>query len=243
MRIPRLFIDVDLISGEEINLPKDKAHHLSHVLRMRSGDLLTLFNDTDYEFDSTILELTKKNAKVQIRESAQIDNESSLKITLCLGIARSQHMDYSIQKAVELGVHKIIPVMSEFSNVKLLDDRVKNKMTHWKNIIINATEQCGRSRLTQLFEPISFRECIASEASATRLILHPGSQKAMPEITIENNDLLIIVGPEGGFSDTEVKEAIEKNMIPISLGPRILRAETAVVSALSNAQQLWGDLN
>ncbi len=243
MRIPRLFIDIDLSSGDQISLAKDKSHHLSHVLRMRSGDAIKLFNNAGYEFESTILELTKKNAKVQIKESVKIDNESPLKITLCLGIARGQHMDYSIQKAVELGVHKIIPVMSEFSNVKLLDDRVKNKMTHWNNIIINATEQCGRSRLTQLLEPISFRECVVFEASTTRFILHPGSQKAMPEITVENNELLIIIGPEGGFSDTEVKEAIEKNMVPISLGPRILRAETAVVSAVSNAQQLWGDLN
>jgi 16S rRNA (uracil1498-N3)-methyltransferase len=243
MRTPRLFIDMKLSSGETASLPDDKAHHLSHVLRMHSGDAIKLFNDSGYEFDSIIVRLTKKNAEVEIRESHRIDNESSLNITLYLAIARGQHMDFSIQKAVELGVNKIIPVMSEFSNVKLQASRVQNKRTHWRNIIINATEQCGRNRLTQLLDPVSFSECLASDESTTRLILHPGSQRAMSAITVDNNQLTLMVGPEGGFSDYEVNEAIEKDYIPVSLGPRILRTETAVVSALSNAQQLWGDLN
>ncbi len=243
MRIPRLFIDLALSSGETISLPRDKAHHLSQVLRMRSGDAIKLFNDSGYEFDSIIVGLTKKNTEVKIGKSYQVDNESLLNITLCLAISRAQHMDLSIQKAVELGVNKIVPVMSEFSNVKLQGSRVQNKLTHWQNIIINATEQCGRNRLTQLLNPVSFSECLTLDALTTRLILHPGSQQAMPEITVDNNQLILMVGPEGGFNDVEVNEAIEKDYIPISLGPRILRTETAVISALSNAQQLWGDLN
>ncbi len=243
MRIPRLFIDLTLSSGETISLPRDKAHHLSHVLRMHTGDAIKLFNNTGYEFTSRIIEITKKTAEVEVKESCQIDNESSLKITLCLAIARGQHMDYSIQKAVELGVSKIVPVMSEFSNVRLQEDRVQNKMTHWQNIIINATEQCGRNRLTELIKPVSFSECLVLDGLTSQLILHPGSKQAMPTITIDNNHLTLLIGPEGGFSDTEMNEAIEKAVIPVSLGPRTLRAETAVVSALSNAQQLWGDLN
>jgi 16S rRNA (uracil1498-N3)-methyltransferase len=234
---------MSLLSGEIISLPREKAHHLSHVLRMRSGDAIKLFNNTGYEFDSTIVELTKKNARIEVKESCQVDNESILKITLYLAIARGQHMDYSIQKAVELGASKIIPVMSEFSNVKLQDDRVQNKMTHWQNIIINATEQCGRNRLTELMNPVSFSECLAINDSTSRLILHPFSQQAMSAMTIDNNQLTLMIGPEGGFSDAEVSEALDKSVIPVCLGPRILRAETAVVAALSNAQQLWGDLN
>jgi 16S rRNA (uracil1498-N3)-methyltransferase len=243
MRIPRLFIDLELLSGETVSLPRDKVHHLSHVLRMHSGDAIKLFNDSGYEFDSVVVELTKKNAEVEIRASHQVDNESSLNITLYLAISRAQHMDFSIQKAIELGVNKIVPVKSEFSNVKIQASHVQNKLRHWKNIIISATEQCGRSRLTQLLSPVSFSECLALDVLTTRLILHPGSQQAMPEITVDNNKLVLMVGPEGGFSDFEVNEAIEKDYLPISLGPRILRTETAVISALSNAQQLWGDLN
>ncbi len=244
MRIPRLFIDLPLSPGEMVSVPRDKAHHLSHVLRMHTGSSIILFNNSGNEFESVIVELTKKNAEVEVTKSSQIDNESLLKITLCLAIARGQHMDYSIQKAVELGVNKIIPVMSEFSNVKLQDDRVQNKISHWQNIIISATEQCGRTRLTELMSPVSFKESLVSvDSLTTRMILHPGSKQAMPAISVDNNQLTLMIGPEGGFSDAELNEAIEQNVIPVNLGPRILRAETAVVSALSNAQQLWGDLN
>lgn len=242
MRIPRLFIDQELSSGEVVFLPQDKANHLSHVLRMRSGDPIKLFNDSGYEFDSRINELTKKSAQVKIGESSQIENESSLDITLCLAIARGKHMDFSIQKAVELGVNKIVPVMSEFSNVKLQDGRIQHKLTHWQNIIISATEQCGRARLTQLLSPVTFSEWLDSGVSTTRIILHPVSQQSMSVTNVENNKLTLMIGPEGGFSDIELNEAKVKGYVPISLGPRILRTETAVVSALSNAQQLWGDL-
>ncbi len=179
MRIPRLFIGSTLSVGETLSLPQEKAHHISKVLRMRPGDPILLFNDTGYEFDSRIIELTKKNALVEIGESSQVENESPLNITLCLAIARGQHMDFSIQKAVELGVHKIAPVMSEFSNVKLQDDRTQHKLIHWQNIIISATEQCGKAWLTHLLDPVTFSEWLASDLSTTRLILHPGSQEAM----------------------------------------------------------------
>ncbi len=243
MRTPRLYIDLKLSAGETVSLPRDKVHHLTQVLRMHSGDAITLFNDSGYEFDSIIVELTKKNTEIEIRASHKINNESSLNITLCLAISRAQHMDFSVQKAVELGVNKIVPVMSEFSNVKLQGSRVQNKLTHWQNIIINATEQCGRNRLTQLLHPVSFSECLAPDVLTTRLLLHPGSQQTMPEIAVGDNQLILMVGPEGGFSDFEVGQAIERDYVPVSLGPRILRTETAVISALSNAQQLWGDLN
>ncbi len=242
MRIPRLFIDRALSSGETIFLPQDKARHISQVLRMRSGDSIKLFNDSGYEFDSKIIGLTKKTVQLEIRTSSQVENESPLNITLCLAIARGQHMDFSIQKAVELGVNKIAPVISEFSNVKLQGNRIKNKLTHWQNIIISAAEQCGRNRLTRLLTPVTYREWLNSDESTTRIILHPGSQQSMSATEVDNNNLTLMVGPEGGFSDIEINEAKVKGYIPIGLGPRILRTETAVVSALSNAQQLWGDL-
>jgi 16S rRNA (uracil1498-N3)-methyltransferase len=243
MRIPRLYLDQPLSSGDKVSLPRDKAHYLSHVLRVNSGSGIKLFNNTGYEYDALIIELTKKNAEIEIKEAKELDRESSLKITLCLAIARGQHMDYAIQKSVELGVASIIPVVSEFSNVKLRDDRIENKMTHWQNIIISSAEQCGRNRLPTLTKPVSFSECFNNDISGTRLILQPGSAQAMPSIKITENEITLLIGPEGGFSETEVNEAVEKETIPVSLGPRVLRAETAVVSALSNAQQLWGDLN
>jgi 16S rRNA (uracil1498-N3)-methyltransferase len=243
MRIPRLFIDITLSTGEIIILPREKAHHISHVLRKRVGDSIKLFNDSGHEYESRIIEITKKSAQIEIGESRDVENESPLTINLCLAIARGQHMDFSIQKAVELGVKNIIPVISEFSNVKIQDSRKQNKIMHWQNIIISATEQCGRCRLTQLQSPIEFSDCLELEISGPRLILHPISQQSMSKTNVTGNEITLLVGPEGGFSDQEVKQAEEKGCMTISLGPRVLRTETAVVTAVSNAQQLWGDLN
>ncbi len=243
MRIPRLFIDMPLASGETVLLPRDKAHYISNVLRMRAADPIKLFNNLGYEYEARVVDITKKAAQIKVLKSIQIDNESPLKITLCLAIARGQHMDFSIQKAVELGVYNIVPVISEFSNVKLEDSRVQNKLTHWQNIIISAAEQCGRNRLTQLQKPLPFTEWLQLDTSMKRLILHPASQQSLSDIGLQENELSLIIGPEGGFSDHELKSSEEKGCIPISMGPRILRTETAVVAAVSNAQQLWGDLN
>ena len=243
MRIPRLFIDMPLSSGEVILLPRDKAHYISNVLRMRAGESIKLFNDLGSEYESRIIEITKKSAQIELLKSIQLENESPLNITLCLAVARGQHMDFSIQKAVELGVSSIIPVISEFSNVKLEDGRVQNKLTHWQNIIISASEQCGRNKLTRLQKPLAFNEWLELDTPMKRLILHPASQRSLSDIDIQNNELSLIIGPEGGFSEHEVKLAEEKDCISISMGPRILRTETAVVAAVSNAQQLWGDLN
>jgi len=242
MRVPRLYIDMPLTNGEIINLPRDKAHYVSHVLRMRIGDSIKLINDSGDEYLSKIIEVSKKNAQIEIGESIQVRAESPLILNLCLAVAKGQHMDFSIQKAVELGVKTIIPVISEFSNVKLQDDRMGNKMLHWQNIIISATEQCGRAYLTQIQKPVSLADWLNVERAMTRLILHPKSQKSLSSIELSNNELTLMIGPEGGFSDAEVERAQENGCQSISLGPRILRAETAVVSAVSNAQHLWGDL-
>ena len=242
MRVPRLFIDIPLTTGEIINLPRDKAHHISHVLRMRLGNSIKLINDSGNEYLSKIIEISKKSAQIEIGKSIRTTNESPLTINLCLAVARGQHMDFSIQKAVELGVKNIIPVISEFSNVKIQDDRVSNKLSHWQNIIISATEQCGRSYLTQIQKPVSLTEWMSIESSKSRLILHPESNQSMSSISLPDDELTLMIGPEGGFSDAEVEHAQENGCQPISLGPRILRAETAAVCAVSNAQQLWGDL-
>lgn len=243
MRIPRLFVEITLSLKETVTLSREKAHHIMHVLRMRTGEQITLFNNTGVEYKSRIIEITKKHTQLEVLESQQVENESPLSISLCLAIARSQHMDFSIQKAVELGVKNIIPLISEYSNVKIQRGREQNKMAHWQNIIISATEQSGRCRLTELKEPLLFDEWLMEEAFSERLILHPGSNKSLPAVKLKNSEVTLMIGPEGGFSEQEVEQAEEQGCTPVSLGPRILRTETAVVSAVSNAQQLWGDLN
>lgn len=242
MRTSRLYINLPLSPGESFSLAKDKAHYISHVLRMNAGATIKLFNNTGYEFDADIISLTKKSVDIEVKKQYQSNNESLLEITVCLAISRGQHMDYSIQKAVELGVHTIIPVISEFSNIKIQTERLQNKMTHWLNIIISAAEQCGRSRLPELLRPISFSDCLSMDIPKPRLILQPAVKQSMQSIKLQNNQLSLLIGPEGGFSKSELSEADAKETISINMGPRILRSETAVVTALSNAQQLWGDL-
>ena len=213
MRVPRLFIDMPLTTGEIINLPRDKAHYISHVLRMCIGDAIKLINNSGDEYQSKIIEISKKSARLEIEGSIRVTNESPLTINLCLAVAKGQHMDFSIQKAVELGVKNIIPVISRYSNVKIQDDRVHNKLAHWKNIIISATEQCGRSHLTRIQNPVSLIEWLNIGASKTRLILHPEGQQSMSQISLPVSELTLMIGPEGGFSDDEVEQAQESGCL------------------------------
>ena len=243
MRVPRVFIDQKVVSGEAIFLSTDKTHHILHVLRLQAGDQIQLFNNSGFEFKAKIIEAKKKAIQVEVGESSECENESPLEIALYLAVSRGPHMDFSIQKAVELGVKVIIPIISEFSNVKLMGHRVDNKIMHWKKIIIGAAEQCGRNTLAELQSPVSFNESINLHNDSKKLILHPDGEQTMSKINVKNNKLALMIGPEGGFNEAEFQKALDNNYIPVNLGPRILRTETAVVCSLSNAQQLWGDLN
>lgn len=243
MRIPRLYIDQSVHSESQINLSQEKTHYISNVLRLRIGDPVKLFNDNDQEFDAKLISVTKKTAVLDVEASHEVHRESPLRVTLGIGISRGQHMDYSIQKAVELGVYQIVPILSEFSNVKLQDSRKGNKLSHWRNIMISATEQCGRTRLAKLAEPLSYHDYLNKDDSLTRLILHPEDNESLQGITINKNSLTLLVGPEGGFSKAEVGLAKDKGYRVAGLGPRILRAETAVVTAMSLCQHQWGDLS
>jgi 16S rRNA (uracil1498-N3)-methyltransferase len=243
MRVPRVFIDQKVVPGDSIFLSIDKTHHILHVLRLHVGDQVKLFNNSGFEFIAKIIKVKKKAIRVEVGESSQCENESPLEIALYLAVSRGPHMDFSIQKAVELGVKVIIPIISEFSNVKLTGARVDNKITHWEKIIIGAAEQCGRNTLAELQSPMTFNESIHLDNNSKKLILHPGVGQTMSKINIKNSKLALMIGPEGGFSDEEFQKALDNNYIPVNLGPRILRTETAVVCSLSNAQQLWGDLN
>ena len=148
-----------------------------------------------------------------------------------------------VEKAVELGVTHIIPLLSEFSNVKIASDRVVGKMQHWQQTIINAAEQCGRNLLPQLDAPRPLLQWLSSDQAATRLLLHPGSGRGLAAVPAPADELCLLAGPEGGFSEEEVEAAVASGFMQIDLGPRILRTETAPVAALSICQFLWGDLD
>ena len=243
MRVPRVYIEEKIYSGEITSLSSDKAHHILHVLRLRVGDQVKLFDNSGLQFNAHIVETEKRAVHVKVEEQEECLGESPLDITLCLAVSKGQHMDFSIQKAVELGVKNITPIISEYSNVKLVGDRETNKLTHWKKIIVGATEQSGRGVLTKIESPLAFDEVIEFHDEATKILLYPSAEKSMADIQIKERKLILMVGSEGGFSDFEFQKAMDNNFVPVNVGPRILRAETAVVCGVSLAQQLWGDLN
>lgn len=243
MRISRVYLDRRLKTGHSIALPRDRSHYVINVLRIKKGDAIKLFNNTGYDFDARLVDITKKSARFKILGSSKNDLEPDLKITLALALSRGAQMDYALRKAVELGVDEIVPLITEFTAVRLEPSRLSNKLSHWKKIIISAAEQCGRSKLANLSAPVDFKVWIKKDLVTTRLIMRPQGDTPMQSIEINDNKICLIIGPEGGFSQAEIKFAERNNFRSVSLGPRVLRVETAVVSSLSLIQYCWGDLN
>ena len=243
MRKPRLFIAQALKQGDIIAPEPDRAHYLINVLRLRAGQSLRVFNNSGAEFEARLVTAHRHRVELAIAAAVEKNSESSLQISLVLALSRGRSMDYAIQKAVELGVYEIVPVFTEFANARLDPGRLKNKMAHWRQIIIGASEQCGRNRLAILHEPRSFARGIGHNGPAARLIFHPGRAVSMARANPEDRSLALILGPEGGFSAAEIELAKRQHCMVSGLGPRILRAETAVVTAIALAQQFWGDLN
>ncbi len=244
MHIPRFYLEQAIQTGETLLLTDSSAHHIQSVLRMRQGEKLILFNGNDSEYDATIIDFAKRQVQVKVESCRRVNTESRLTLHLALGMMRGQQMDYAIQKAVELGTSRITPMLTEYSNVKIKQTDVEKKTRHWNSIIKSATEQCGRTQFTQLAQPLNFREVIAHKKAKTNLILHPNANQSllMEQINNEQSEVFIMIGPEGGFSEQEVDAAITSGFTAISLGPRILRADTAAITALTLCQSQWGDL-
>lgn len=243
MREPRIYVDIDLGQEVEVLLPDAAAHHIGRVLRKRKGQRLWLFDGRGQGRLAQIISMDKREVRVSLLQEQEENRESSLSLCLAQCISRGQHMDYTLQKAVELGVSHITPLLSEFSNVKIAEDRVQGKMQHWQQTIINAAEQCGRNRLPTLDAPRSLQQWLSADQAATRLLLHPGAGRGLAAIEPPAAGLCLLAGPEGGFSEEEVERALASGCMQVDLGPRILRTETAPVAALSICQFLWGDLD
>ena len=241
MRHPRIFLDQALQTDTICTIKDDAAHHIAHVLRMRVGQQLILFNGEEGQFTAEIIAINRHSVDVQVGGYTAIDLESNLDITLVQGISRGQHMDYTLQKAVELGVKKIVPVMTEYGNVKLDNERLAKRHLHWQKIIIGACEQCGRNSLPVLEETRDILDWISVDTNQFKLILQPTSDHRLAKLDEPVGHMTLLVGPEGGFSQQEFDFAKRNGYQGLSLGPRILRTETAALAAISACQTLWGD--
>ncbi|WP_397450421.1 16S rRNA (uracil(1498)-N(3))-methyltransferase [Pseudomonas sp. NA-150] len=238
MRLSRFFIDAPLSIGEH-ELPEAQAHYIGRVLRMAEGDALQLFDGSGSEFRGTLLEVGKKRVRVQLSEQFAGQIESPLKIHLGQGLSRGERMDWAIQKATELGVSEITPIVSERCEVRLKDERAEKRQLHWQQIAISACEQCGRSVVPVIHPPLALSEWLKQTEADLKLVLHPVSEPMTSHA--KPATLAFLIGPEGGLNDAEVEQAQDAGFHAARLGPRVLRTETAPVVALSVAQQLWGD--
>ena len=243
MASTRLFVNDILGPGIELQLGREQAHYLGRVLRLRDGDMLTVFNGDNGEFDARVTSLAKNSATVVIDTPVETATESALKVHLVQGISRGERMDFVVQKATELGVKRITPVFTQYGVVKLDQARAAKRSDHWNSVAISACEQSGRVR-PPLIDPLvdlnSWFGAGAKEAD-TDLVLRPGAAVALSSITAPVTKVCLLIGPEGGFSDKEYDDAGVAGFAPVSLGPRILRTETAALTAIAVAQTLWGD--
>ncbi|MGV8918562.1 MAG: 16S rRNA (uracil(1498)-N(3))-methyltransferase [Pseudomonas sp.] len=238
MRLSRFFIDAPLSIGEH-ELPEAQAHYIGRVLRMAEGDALQVFDGSGNEFRGTLLEVGKKRVRVQLNEQFAGQIESPLKIHLGQGLSRGERMDWAIQKATELGVSEITPIVSERCEVRLKDERAEKRQLHWQQIAISACEQCGRSVVPVIHPPLALSEWLKQTEAELKLVLHPVAEPLTSHD--KPTSLAFLIGPEGGLNDAEVEQAQGAGFHAARLGPRVLRTETAPVVALSVAQQLWGD--
>jgi len=240
MRIPRIFTPQLLASNSTLALAEAQSHYLSKVLRMQAGRELILFNGEGGEYRAEISAVYKKHIDVDVKEFSAENRQSHLQLELAIGVSRGERMDWVLQKATELGVTKIIPLMTERTEVKLGGERADKKMEHWQHIIISACEQCQRNLLPELSEPKIYSEWISHCDAELKFVLHHRDNKGLPQDKTTQN-IALLIGPEGGLDDSEITQAIAQGFSPLTLGPRVLRTETAPVAAISLVQYLWGD--
>ena len=240
MRIPRIFTHQTLAENTAIELEEAPSHHLSKVLRMQAGRELILFNGLGGEYTATINAINKKSVSVDVAVFNAENRQSPLALELAIGVSRGDRMDWVLQKATELGVTKITPLMTERTEVKLKGDRADKKLDHWQQTIISACEQCQRNLLPELSEPILFSEWVAQCSAELKFVLHHRNNQGLPR-DIKANSVALLVGPEGGLTEVEINQAISQEFSPLTLGQRVLRTETAPVAAISLVQYLWGD--
>ncbi|BBP05901.1 ribosomal RNA small subunit methyltransferase E [Sulfuriferula plumbiphila] len=241
--MPRFYLPDTLAPDTLITLPDACAHHAARVLRLTAGDAVTLFNGQGGEWAGNIHHIGKREVEVHVDARQDVERETPLRVTLAQGVSSGERMDYTLQKAVELGVHAIQPVACARSVVKLSGERADKRRNHWQNLVIAACEQCARNRVPEVSDIAPLPVWLAQSATAPlKLMFAPDAQHTLHTLPRPGGDVTMLAGPEGGFAADEYSAALTAGFIPIRLGPRVLRTETAALAALAAMQTLWGDL-
>jgi 16S rRNA (uracil1498-N3)-methyltransferase len=243
MSNPRFYSAENLTVGTIVKLSENAAIHATRALRLSVGETIKLFNGDGFDYTCELISVKKSEVLARISASEAVENESPLKITLLQGISSGDRMDYTIQKAVELGVTSIQPISTERSVVKLSAERAQKRLDHWQNVVISACEQCGRARIPLVLAPKTLENWLATnpQTNATRILLNPIGAKRLAELAKSSQEIQLLIGAEGGLTPFEIKLAVNHGFQSIILGPRILRTETAALTAISAMQAIWGD--
>ncbi|MBM3116525.1 16S rRNA (uracil(1498)-N(3))-methyltransferase [Jeongeupia naejangsanensis] len=239
--MPRFYLDAPLASGHALSLPESLARHVQ-VLRMQPGEAITLFNGLGGEYAATVTAMGKRNVDVEVGGHDPADRESPLQTVLLQAVSAAERMDYTVQKATELGVSRIVPVYSQYCQQRLSGERAEKRLAHWRAVAAAACEQSGRTRVPQIDPVAPLADALAELPQLDlRLLMSPVGAVPFRSLADRAGSLAMLVGPEGGLSSAEEQLAIAAGFTPLVLGPRILRTETAGPALLALAQARWGD--
>jgi len=242
-RAPRIYHPQRLGADERYTLTGDQHRHLSRVLRLKAGAELTLFDGRGGEYAATIEEVQRAASRVRTGDYRDVDNESPVHVRLAQGVGRGERTDYAIQKAVELGVTSIVPLLTRRGVVRLDAQRAQRRLAHWRGVIVHACQQCGRNSIPELSSVVALEEWLRGyECGGLDLILDPNSPISVSDLEYSGGLVTVLVGPEGGLEADEREAARAVGFRGVSLGPRTLRTETAAVAGVTAIQLRWGDL-
>lgn len=242
--MPRFYCDLPLSSGHLVALPEAVARHAVGVLRLRAGEAVVLFNGDGGEYHGVLENVGGKGASVRLASRHEPARESPLEVRLAQGISSGERMDYTLQKAVELGVAAIQPLTMRRTVVRLNEEKAIKRRAHWQGVVHAACEQCGRNllpRVDEIREFTAWQRGIAQEPETLKLLLDPEGDLCLRELPPPTSPILLLAGPEGGFDPAERKLAHAAGFHGLRLGPRVLRTETAALAALAAMQAVWGD--
>jgi 16S rRNA (uracil1498-N3)-methyltransferase len=241
--MPRFYCPQPLIPGSVVDLPEAVAHHL-HVVRQQSGDELVLFNGEGGQVRARLAEIGKRRASAEVIAHEAVDVELPFRMTLAQGLPESSKMDWIVEKAVELGAAGVIPLAAQRSVVRLSGDRADKRLAHWQGVVVSASEQCGRNRLAHVAPVQDANRWLATPGEGSRILLSPRADASLAQWVraTRAQDVTLLVGPEGGFTDQEEDAARAAGALALSMGPRVLRTETAGLAALAILAAGWGGI-
>ncbi len=242
MRVPRIYEPAPLIPGQILALSEDGANHVGRVLRMQPGQSLVLFNGEGGQYAATLSTVSKRQVEVVIEAFDAHECESPLTLHLGQVVSRGEKMEFTIQKSVELGVQIISPLISARCGVRLNGERFDKKVEQWQKIAIAACEQCGRNRVPEIRPVQALGNWLAEPGDELKLNLHPRAAYSINTLPVPAHGVRLLIGPEGGLSEEEIQQAAAAGFVDVLLGPRVLRTETAALTAITALQCRFGDL-